>query len=712
MTDLGQAIRRQGVGRTHVVPDDYYAFGGGLNLVDPPYVIKPGQALQAQNYEPYTLGGYTRTDGYERFDGQTKPSLTSYWILNYTALTGSFTAGQSVLGGTSGATGIIQLVVAGATPYLVLELVTGVWANGEQIKVGGVSQATASGTAQNRGAPNDALDVTYYLQAVADQRARILVVPGSGRILGVQLYNGNVYAWRNNAGGTAAIMYKQSAASWVAVTLNYKLRFNTGSLQINEGDQIKGATSNVTATASRVVLLSGSWAGGDATGYLILTAYAGAAFTAAENLLDVTQASAVAAKFVSNAQQTLSPNGFYNFRIENFYGNASRVRMYGADGANFGFEYDDVLGTFTQIETGMTVDHPTRVATFNNQLFYAFAGGSVQMSSVGDPAAWQVVLGAAELGIGDECTGFLEQVQSLLIFARTKTKVLVGSSRADYQLNDYSKTAGAVAWTMQRIGTGMFLDDAGLTSVSAVADYGDFGVGTISQKILPLIQQEKPFAIASVINRTKNLYRIFFSDGVGISVGVVGSKLGSNSKFIDNITGLMPLNYGKVVRCTCSEINSTNNNEELYFGSDDGYVYQSDMGTSFDGQPIVSFLRLAYNFNKDPKRFKRYRQASFQLQGNGPATVQFSFDYNFSASGGTETSTISQSTNGGLWDISLWDNFKWDQPYAYGDPSIKLHSSGYNIGILVYHSQSTENAHVLNGVNLQYSYRRIKRETG
>jgi hypothetical protein len=54
---------------------------------------------------------------------------------------------------------------------------------------------------------------------------------------------------------------------------------------------------------------------------------------------------------------------------------------------------------------------------------------------------------------------------------------------------------------------------------------------------------------------------------------------------------------------------------------------------------------------------------------------------------------------------------KWDQA-LYGSTTIKLHSSGTTVGVVVYHSQSTENAHILQGVNFMYSPRKIKREAG
>lgn len=43
-----------------------------------------------------------------------------------------------------------------------------------------------------------------------------------------------------------------------------------GTTEIEQGDQIKGATSGATAQVLKVLLDSGSWAGGDAAGHLVI----------------------------------------------------------------------------------------------------------------------------------------------------------------------------------------------------------------------------------------------------------------------------------------------------------------------------------------------------------------------------------------------------------------------------------------------------------
>lgn len=47
---------------------------GGLDYETPALSVMPGRMLSCKNYEVDTLGGYTRIQGYERYDGQASPT--------------------------------------------------------------------------------------------------------------------------------------------------------------------------------------------------------------------------------------------------------------------------------------------------------------------------------------------------------------------------------------------------------------------------------------------------------------------------------------------------------------------------------------------------------------------------------------------------------------------------------------------------------------
>ncbi len=133
---------------------------GGLDLTTPPLRQQPGVLQDAINFECAPFGGYTRIEGYERFDGRTAPSeadftLVQIWVAPPGGITttpfllgDSFFGGPDVLEGgqplpsgfiniplvgqvvvqdVSNATGTIIAVVTAPIPYLVLTMVTGIF---------------------------------------------------------------------------------------------------------------------------------------------------------------------------------------------------------------------------------------------------------------------------------------------------------------------------------------------------------------------------------------------------------------------------------------------------------------------------------------------------------------------------------------------------------------------------------------------------------
>jgi len=183
---------------------------GGLDLASAATLIQPGLLLDARNFEIDSInGGYITTKGYERFDGRTSPTSATYWVIGYSGTTPA--VGATITGATSTHTAKVLAVVSGT---LIIGRATGTFTSGESLGGG----TTATTTTTLTGESSVVLHHTYLGLAAEDRRNDIAVVPGSGSILGVWKYKDVLYAFRNNAGGTAAIMYKQSASGWTVVT--------------------------------------------------------------------------------------------------------------------------------------------------------------------------------------------------------------------------------------------------------------------------------------------------------------------------------------------------------------------------------------------------------------------------------------------------------------------------------------------------------------
>jgi hypothetical protein len=268
---------------------------------------------------------------------------------------------------------------------------------------GGIIRARANGTQQPLIAPDDATARVWQAAATSNARGLIHAPMGSGPARGVWEYRGTIYTFRDSLDGTHGQMWKSSASGWVLVPLGYIIDFTSGgTVTIDEGDTITGATSAATALVNRIVTTSGSWSAGTAAGYLILSSVTGV--FVAENL-NIGANLDVATIASDKAAITLPPGGRYQLINYNFYGASQTLRMYGVNGVGPGFEFDGT--TFTPIRSGMTVDTPIRVAEHKEHLFLAFPGGAFQNSSIGAPLDWSAITGAAAYGMGDEITDFL-----------------------------------------------------------------------------------------------------------------------------------------------------------------------------------------------------------------------------------------------------------------------------------------------------------------
>jgi hypothetical protein len=674
---------------------------GGEDLISSAFEINPGRLLFSENYETDKKGHPRRIDGFERFDGQPKPSEASYWVLNFDAGSTEIAVEDIVTGATSVTVGEVLIVSVStgswatndAAGYLVLFNVAspGAYQDNEDLEVSATTYAVANGISLQRGASTETNHDAWLQAAIEATRTDIGSVTGSGNILGVWSYSGAKYVFRNNAGGTEAKMYKSSSTGWTAVSLGSYLGFDSGSEEFTVGDEVEGVTSGATATVTAVVVKTGSFAGTDAAGRIYVSSVSGT-FQDNEVIKNNTTTTAdVADADGTVTAVTLQPGGRYEFRNYNFLGEADAAKMYGCDGVNPAFQFDGT--TFVQIVIDMTNDTPQHLAAHKKHLFLSFPNGILQHSSIGDPLAWSVITGAAALGTGDDNVGMAITLGDVLaIWNRNSTYLLYGTSSADWNLKSLSDEAGAIEWTTQRFaGSPFYLDDRGITRLDAVEAYGDFQASSISSAIAPYLETKTSLVTASIRVREKNQYRLFFSDGYGVIVRLEGQQV-----YITRI------NYGKAVHCTCSAENS-DGTEVLLFGSDDGYVYEMDAGTSFDGESVQSFVRLAYFFDGRPRQIKSFTKAELLIDSSRGTELNFTQEYSNSTPNIPRgiTQEMTMNTGGGFWGADEWGEFLWGQQ-VQGTAEAYLDGEGTNIGVVIRSDSIYTQPHTLQGIIYEY----------
>ena len=675
--------------KTSPVSYDLIRLNGGLDQVTPTLSLPSGVARRAANFECSITGGYTRIAGYERFDGHASPSDAVYNLFTC-ALTGTVAVGDTIVGLASAATGV---VIARTGNDVVITRQTGLFVATEGIKVGSTTVGTIT-TIEGVSA-DGLLNVTYKNLAADNYRASISAVPGSGSVLGVAYYNGVGYAWRNNVGATAAVMYKSSSSGWTAVTLGKTLYFDTGTVEITDGLTLTGQSSGATGVVARTSLQDGTWAAHTATGLLVLSSTTGT-FTVGENLRVGATTYAHATSVAT--QITLAPGGRYETVVANFGGGTANYKLYGCSGTNRAFEFDGT--TYVPLDTGMTVDMPNHIAFHKQHLFLSF-GASLQFSALGAPYNWTPLLGAGEIAMNGPITNLLilpgnQASGALGVYTRQDTSILYGTSTADFQLSTFNSGTGAYAYTAQNLDQAYVLDDRGVISMNTSLNFGNFVPASLTMNIRPFIQAHRDLSVGSSVNRDKGQYRIFFSDGSALYLTIMNGQ----------VLGSMPIQFAHTINCSIDS-ESPEGGTVQFFGSTNGYVYQMDVGTSFDGEPIPANINLVYNSINSPRILKRFRKASVEMTGDSYAEIQFGYDLGYRTVQLSQAVDASYSNDlrSSYWDDMIWDNFVWDGSDV-APSELEVTGTAENMAIRISSTSDLLAPFTVNNVIVHYTPRR------
>lgn len=653
---------------------------GGLDLVTIPAMVKPGRVLSAVNFEPDNNGGYTKMSGIERFDGQPRPSDADYYVVDCT-VTGTVVAGDTVTGVTSGATAIVIYVVS--TSKFIVTKVSGTFVN-EIFNVSASPQGIITSALVNS-EPDVSLHATYKNLAADEYRSDITVVPGSGRIRGVKYYQGEKYAFRDNAGATACVMHKATTAGWTEITFGRELQFDGAVGEITEGQTVTGLTSGATGVVKRALLRTGTWTV-SGVGTLVFDSITVAAFQDNE-AIQVGGVTKVTANGADSAI-TLLPGGKFEFDIINFDGSDGTERLYCADGVNLLGEFDGTR--WVPIRTGATTDTPKFVKEHRKHLVVAI-GSSIMTSGTGEPYSWTVLTGASELATGQTITGLSPEVGdvtsgAMLVLTDEKDFMLYGNDTSDFVLSLHSPRSGGKAYTVQNLGYSHFLSNRGVTQLMASQAFGNFQLSVLTNDIQPLIDEKRGLEIASCVIRNTNQYWIFWNDGSGIIMQI---RQSSNAN-APTIGATLPFDYGtdRVMNVVDSFVDSSGIDRVLA-GATDGYVYELNRGTTLDGDSMRFHLMMHFSHSKSLRVRKHYVRTIFQVESQGYAEMKVGYDLGFGKRGISQSSLIDKAVNGkgGFFDSFTWDLFVWDSPFV---DEINVHTPGNGDSIALIISGDSE----------------------
>ncbi len=567
-------------------------------------------------------------------------------------------------------------------------------------------------------------DPNYFSTQVdeADREARrvmITPVPGAGSILGVSSkVSGTILAVRGNTVETSSHLYSASPGGWSTPVPGVQLiQFNLGVDTdpnypgFQPGEIITGSLSGATATITGVSTRGGSWENGDALGVLALKDVTGS-FAASEILGNGVT---VTATVTSDSYElyNLEPHGSYSFikgRFDLLPGLQRQEVTFFTNGVNYPTYYDGtnivpIIHTNLPDSQGVFASH---IIEFKNRLFLAYSDGRLWYSGVGDPLNYDTVTGGAgEIYMSDEITSLVVgRGGVLVVFCRNSIQIIKsiidsnlssGTTQADYAFfnETFSDKSGALAQTTERVlGEILYLDDRGVTKLENTDTYGDFTAGTISDNIQKTLLEKKDLVVTSAVHRENNQYRLFFSDKTGLIFTFNKER---------KIKGITSIKYDHVLTCF-TEGENLSGELQMFFGSDDGYVYKMDSGSSFDGGSIQTKLATAFYSYNSPTNWKQFKKLTMETQ----AVKGFRFygipEYNyrdFRVPKSLEASYTSVGS-GGTWGSDSWGHFSYGSTEVES-PVLYLQGYGNNMSMVITSSSKYAEPHTLSSLLVEYS---------
>lgn len=388
---------------------------------------------------------------------------------------------------------------------------------------------------------------------------------------------------------------------------------------------------------------------------------------------------------------TLAPSGKYRFCLMNIVSRGNEI--VGVDGVNKAFIFNGT--SFTQIDNvGMGEDDtPFECAFISSEiLFLAYSGGSLQYSKLSDPTNF---VEGGEIAIADSILELHTQPGDVLaILCNNRIEAMYGRTPLDWEKRLITQSAGIEPNTAQSATQTFFINDNAFTSINRVESFGDFEVKGLSSQVATLITEYRRRFVCSTFVRSKSQYRLFFDDGTGL-VCTLG---------VNGVVGFSTFDYqGLLLNCIYSG-ETSDGTEQIFAGAQDGFVYQIDIGTSFDGGEITTTIVPQYSHCRTANQNKHFIESVMEVTAGTKIDITLTpyLDYLDPDLPESETEVFTAVGGGGVFDFSRFGESYWAAAEIFRG-EVPILARGKNISLLIRSSSSTASPHLIKSVTYNFT---------
>tara|TARA_R110001592_G_scaffold24954_2_gene95491 strand:- start:3766 stop:5946 length:2181 start_codon:yes stop_codon:yes gene_type:complete len=629
----------------------------------------PGSARILRNFEPSVEGGYRRIEGYDKYDSDLIPPYGAPKVH------GASQSGTTLIIGN-----IHQTPVAGDILTFAGGLVDGASQSGTSLTVDGLDvRPSANDTFTIDG------DTTVYTissatalsstESTLTLSSALVATPANNAVISFRytIAAGGVSfaAATNRATLTLSqtMLHNpsdQDNVTFVSTTLNY-LTLGVASWEsqaiVAKNDDIFSTTGtgftkinvpnygttlvNGASQTGTSLIVDGLTAAPQAQDQFtiagiekIYTVTATATVSSGGSTLSIDPALAsspadnAALTFISTSREGATRTRFAKY---NFNG-TQKIAL--VDGTNAPATYDTSLFTALN-DAPADVKGAAFIANFKNALFFG-KGTILNFTAPYTDSDFSVANGAGSINVGSPITGLEVFRDQLIIFTEVSIQRLVGNTIADFTLQPVTNDLGCIeSDTIQEVGGDiMFLAPDGLRLLSATDRIGDFGLGVVSKNIqddlVTFISTNTNFT--SCVVREKSQYRIFgYNNNItqenaqGILATQFAEQGGANMQYAET----------RGIRAFVADSNYHLNSEVILFSNNDGYLYQMESGSDFDGTAITISFATPFIPIEDPRVRKTFYKIFLYTDPQGSVAFDLSLKLDFDEAGTVQPAPIS-----------------------------------------------------------------------
>ena len=290
---------------------------------------------------------------------------------------------------------------------------------------------------------------------------------------------------------------------------------------------------------------------------------------------------------------------------------------------------------------------PAVVDVFQNHLFmsaHAANNSVVAHSKPLDAYTWTSAGGGGQVSPGFEISQIKPFRDDLFVFGFNSIKKITVNSSGNFALDNVTSNVGCVARdsVLEIGGDLMFLAPDGFRPVASTSRIGDVELETLSKSIqatlVDVIKDNDMDTLNGVVIRSKSQVRYFFgapATSVADSEGIVGG--------LTEVGGSIDWSFGQLlgIRASCCTSDYIGTTELVLHGDHDGFVYQQEIGKTFNGADVFALYSTPYLDFGETEQRKTLRKINTFIRAEGPLEMLLAvtFDWGDNATAAPNTYT-------------------------------------------------------------------------